>query len=101
MTTVDLERHNPEQNMARFYRMTLAPTLFGEWALIWEWGRLGSPGTVRETWFDSEALAVEQQQKRLRHKQRRGYVDPAARIEGPGFRGHREIFAMRDQSSRP
>jgi predicted DNA-binding WGR domain protein len=80
MRTVYLERHEPAQNRARFYRMALAPTLFGEWALIREWGRLGSPGTVRELWFDSEARAVEQQ-KWLRQKQRRGYVDPVATIE--------------------
>jgi predicted DNA-binding WGR domain protein len=36
MRTVYLERHEPAQNMARFYRMTLVPTLFGEWALIRE-----------------------------------------------------------------
>jgi predicted DNA-binding WGR domain protein len=81
MTTVYLERHEPAQNMARFYRMTLVPTLFGEWALIREWGRIGSPGTVRETWFESEALAAEQQQRLLRKKYQRGYVNPAAMID--------------------
>jgi predicted DNA-binding WGR domain protein len=74
VSSVYLERHDPEKNMARFYRMTLAPTLFGEWALIREWGRIGSPGTVRETWFDTEMLALKEQQKLLRRKQRRGYA---------------------------
>lgn len=39
MTT--LYRFKPEANMARFYAFTIQPTLFGEWALVREWGRIG------------------------------------------------------------
>ena len=35
---------DPDWNMARFYAMSLQPTLFGAWALLLEWGRIGSTG---------------------------------------------------------
>ena len=48
--TIYFERHDPQKNMARYYRLMVAPTLFGEWALIAEWGRTGSPGRVQQHW---------------------------------------------------
>lgn len=52
-----LERIEAAQNLKRFYRITVAPTLFGQWAVIREWGRegrkpcssakSGSPGLVQ------------------------------------------------------
>ena len=69
-----LERRDQKRHMARFYVLHIAPTLFGGWDLIREWGRIGSPGTLRvdpfETSEESERafLRVEYQ------KRRRGYV---------------------------
>ncbi len=40
---IRLTRSDPSRNMHRFYAVQLAPTLFGEWALVAEWGRIGSP----------------------------------------------------------
>ena len=37
-----LERCDPARNMARFYVLTIEPTLFGDTALVREWGRLAS-----------------------------------------------------------
>jgi len=31
--------------MARFYKIDVQPTLFGEWAAVREWGRFGRAGT--------------------------------------------------------
>jgi predicted DNA-binding WGR domain protein len=45
--------------MHRFYALQLAPTLFGEWVLVAEWGRIGSPGAVRQKVFHSADLAHE------------------------------------------
>ena len=42
-----LTRIDPARNIDRFYVVQITPTLFGEWALVREWGRRGSPGTVR------------------------------------------------------
>jgi predicted DNA-binding WGR domain protein len=38
-----------------------------------EWGRIGSAGTVRETWYDSEAEALGAGEKLLAQKTKRGY----------------------------
>jgi predicted DNA-binding WGR domain protein len=53
-----LTRIDPARNMARFYALSHAPTLFGEWLLVKEWGRIGQAGTVRaETHPDAETAA--------------------------------------------
>jgi predicted DNA-binding WGR domain protein len=41
-----LERRDPARNMARFYVLTIEPTLFGDTALVREWGRLGGCGSA-------------------------------------------------------
>lgn len=69
-----LERKDPAKNMNRFYKVVVTETLFGEWALIREWGRIGSAGTVREEWFDTADLAVHSAKKLVRQKERRGYL---------------------------
>jgi len=69
-----LERKDPDKNMNRFYKVVVTETLFGEWALIREWGRIGSPGTVREEWFDTADLAGQAASKLRGQKQRRGYA---------------------------
>jgi predicted DNA-binding WGR domain protein len=43
--------------MMRFYAIWIAPTLFGEWAMVREWGRVGSPGRLGESWFATEKIA--------------------------------------------
>ena len=48
-----LEKVEPKQRMLRFYSLHVAPTLFGEWALVREWGRIGRPARYRLDWFDS------------------------------------------------
>ena len=42
-----LTRTDPTRNINRFYVVAVTPTLFGEWAVLREWGRRGSPGTLR------------------------------------------------------
>ena len=73
MTTIYLERREPVHNRQRFYSITVAQTLFGSWTLIREWGRIGHPGTVRETWFEAETAVIEAGTKIRRQKERRGY----------------------------
>lgn len=68
-----LERKDPAKNMNRFYKVVVTETLFGEWALIREWGRIGSAGTVREEWFDTADLAVQSAQRLAGKKERKGY----------------------------
>jgi predicted DNA-binding WGR domain protein len=70
MSLTYLERRNPNRNEARYYMVRVLPTLFGEWAVVREWGRIGSPGTVRTEWFGSEEAAGG---KLADSKVRRGY----------------------------
>jgi predicted DNA-binding WGR domain protein len=71
---VYLTRRDPARRLARFYRMLIAPTLFGEWALIREWGRIGSSGTVKATPYPNAGAALLAMQEIVRAKKRRGYI---------------------------
>lgn len=71
--TIYLERYDPQINMARYYRLIVARTLFGEWALIAEWGRIGSPGRVRENRFSSPQEVEAALTAKTDEKVRRGY----------------------------
>jgi predicted DNA-binding WGR domain protein len=73
LTPIRLERREPAYNRQRFYTITVTRTLFGGWALVREWGRIGQPGTVRETWFDTESAAIEAGARVRQRKERRGY----------------------------
>ena len=73
-SSLRLVRRDQEQRMARYYTMHLAPTLFGGWDLVREWGRIGSPGTLRITPFET----LEESERALRRiekqRKRRGYL---------------------------
>ena len=53
--------------------MLIAPTLFGEWALIREWGRIGSGGQVRADPYPNAGAALLAMQEIVRAKKKRGY----------------------------
>jgi predicted DNA-binding WGR domain protein len=59
--------------MHRFYQLYVAPGIFGDWSLVREWGRVGSPGTVRKDWFDTEEEAITARQLLLAAKRKKGY----------------------------
>jgi predicted DNA-binding WGR domain protein len=56
-----LTRTDPTRNINRFYVVDVTPTLFGEWAVLREWGRRGSPGTMRSSSYQrrDEAQSAE------------------------------------------
>jgi predicted DNA-binding WGR domain protein len=70
---IRLTRSDPSRNMHRYYALQLAPTLFGEWSLVTEWGRIGAPGKVAHQAFETEELASIALAERLQAKTRRGY----------------------------
>lgn len=74
MSTVQLHRVDPDRNMARFYTMMVQPSLFGEWCLVREWGRIGSPGRVVSTPYPSPALAEAALDRWQQQKQQKGYI---------------------------
>jgi predicted DNA-binding WGR domain protein len=73
MNHIYLERHDPDKNLHRFYQLFVTPGIFGDWSLVREWGRAGSPGTVRKDWFDSEEEAREAGEKLRVLKEKKGY----------------------------
>lgn len=68
-----LTKRNPEENQFRFYKLSISPALFGEWSLVREWGRIGSAGTVKIDFFDTEKEAVQKQAQLFKQKQKKGY----------------------------
>ena len=75
MRVAYLEKRDPARNMQRYYRVSVAPTLFGEFAVVREWGRIGQRGgSRRECWFSSEEEAVRSGQAMAEAKRRRGYA---------------------------
>ena len=60
--------------MARFYTMRLQETLFAEWSLVREWGRIGRSGQVREDTFKTSLEAEQAFTKIQQAKTRRGYI---------------------------
>jgi predicted DNA-binding WGR domain protein len=73
MKPIYLERHDSDKNLHRFYQLHVTPGIFGDWALVREWGRAGSPGTVRKDWFDTEEEALTARQRLYDAKQKKGY----------------------------
>lgn len=70
-----LEKIDPEKRQMRFYALTLDETLFGEWCLTREWGRIGSKGGQRMRHYGSSRAEVQDQMEAVSSlKQRRGYV---------------------------
>jgi predicted DNA-binding WGR domain protein len=68
-----LERREPARNIQRFYAITVTRTLFDGWAVMREWGRIGQPGTVRETGFATEGEACAAGERWRQRKVKRGY----------------------------
>jgi predicted DNA-binding WGR domain protein len=60
--------------MCRFYRLDVQPDLFGGFAVVKEWGRIGSRGRVVDDSYDNEDLALDAMQKQAEPKRRRGYA---------------------------
>jgi predicted DNA-binding WGR domain protein len=68
-----VERVAPQKNMARFYALTVQPTLFGGVSVVRAWGRIGTRGQQMVQLFDNESEAVSLFLNVLREKRRRGY----------------------------
>jgi predicted DNA-binding WGR domain protein len=47
MSPILLVRRDPARSMQRFYALQVTRDLFGGWALLREWRRVGSPGQTR------------------------------------------------------
>jgi predicted DNA-binding WGR domain protein len=70
---VSLRNIDPPKNRWRFYSVEIGRTLFGDWSITREWGRIGSPGRIAVESFATEEEARRAEQRTIRLRTRRGY----------------------------
>ncbi|WP_131196779.1 WGR domain-containing protein [Lichenihabitans psoromatis] len=76
-----LDRIDDASNMARYYVLSVEQTLFGDTALVREWGRIGVSCRRRLDLYEHDAIAKVALSAWLKRKARRGYV---VRLEQQG-----------------
>ena len=71
-----LERVDAARNIARYYVLSIEPTLFAKHTLIGRWGRIGSVGRERLQFFGGEDASQAQVtlETWLARKRKRGYA---------------------------
>jgi predicted DNA-binding WGR domain protein len=77
MQVVYMERCDRRLNMSRFYEVSVEPTLFGDWAVVCRWGRIGTGGRTQQEWFPSLSEAQSAQTAAVADKRERGYDAPS------------------------
>ena len=80
---VVLERVDPTDNAFRFYVLSVEPTLFEDYSLVREWGRIGKAGHRRIDLYESAAAAKVDLQTWIDRNIGRGYSVCAATAEKP------------------
>jgi predicted DNA-binding WGR domain protein len=71
--TTFLTRIDPTRNIDRFYVVQVLPTLFGDWTVLREWGRRGSPGTMRLDSYQRRDEADTAEQRTIKRRLQHGY----------------------------
>jgi predicted DNA-binding WGR domain protein len=79
-----LDRCDPTRNMARYYVLSIEPSLFGDTALVRQWGRQGRAGRQRIELYREKARAIETLEAWIARKTRRGYVPRNNSFATPG-----------------
>lgn len=69
-----MRRIDSDRRMARFYVLAIEPTLFGGYAVVREFGRIGRSGRVISQLYASADEAVKVFQRQRQAKERRGYA---------------------------
>jgi predicted DNA-binding WGR domain protein len=68
-----LTRTEPSRNIDRFYLVQVMPGLFGDWTVLREWGRRGSPGTVRFASYQQRGEAEMAERCTIKRRLQHGY----------------------------
>lgn len=77
-----LEKIVPAKRQSRFYALSICETLFGEWCLVREWGRIGAAGGQRmDQYLASEFEAKAAMNKLKSLKNNRGYATIPVQLE--------------------
>ncbi len=71
MALAHLHRIDPKANMARFYCVDVAATLFGDVSVLRTWGRIGTRGRTRLETCATEEEAERAVSQTLRQKMQR------------------------------
>lgn len=74
-TARHFRRIDAASNMARFYMLSLEPTLFGDVAVFRHWGRIGTRGRQAATFHASLADAQVALERQVARRRRRGYCE--------------------------
>ena len=69
-----LDRVDGAHNMARYYVLSVEPTLFGDTAMVRQWGRIGTAGRRRIDLYAERTGARTALRVWLERKLKRGYV---------------------------
>ena len=72
--TASFRRIDADRNMARFYVLSLQPTLFGGLALERHWGRIGTRGRTALQLFERPEDAEAALRRQVNRRLCRGYV---------------------------
>lgn len=72
-SSLRLQRIDVTKNMARYYALSIQPTLFGQTSLVRAWGRIGTQGKEIVHMFEREQDAVALLRKIAEKKQKKGY----------------------------
>jgi predicted DNA-binding WGR domain protein len=68
-----LTRTDARRNIDRFYVVDVTPTLFGEWAVLREWGRRGQAGAVRLDSYERRVDAQSAEARTIKRRRQHGY----------------------------
>ncbi len=68
-----LQRINPDNEAIWYYSIQIQRDLLGRWHVIREWGRSGSPGTLRQAPYQNMDEAVEAFQNLRNQLTEKGY----------------------------
>ena len=71
---VHLVRIDESRNMARFYQLSVEPSLFGDYSVVRNWGRLGTRGRSRTALFCDQKSALLHFLDITKEKKSRGYI---------------------------
>ncbi|MGB3813613.1 MAG: WGR domain-containing protein [Shinella sp.] len=68
-------RIDAASDMARFYLLSLEPTLFGEVAVLRHWGRIGTRGRQALSLHSTLAEAEKTLARQIARRRKRGYTE--------------------------
>lgn len=72
-SVIEFTRIEPEHNHYRSYRLELTQDLFGTWALVRSWGRIGRSPRTQVEYFVFRFDAKERAQRIIRRRLAHGY----------------------------